>query len=158
MRTEQNEIILPPEFSGEAQLILYTRYGDPRIMGWEHKWITPWHVKDHFKWFPVAIIQIHKHFKTLLEQAFTTLEEHKLHREIRNFDGCFEIRNVTGSTDVLSTHSWGAAIDLNATENPVASAGAWSHAFISIMQQHHIFCGQSWDGRKEPMHFSMVNG
>ena len=38
------ELVLPPEFSGPAQLILYTRYGDPREVGWEHKWIVNWHV------------------------------------------------------------------------------------------------------------------
>jgi hypothetical protein len=59
---------------------------------------------------------------------------------------------------VLSVHSWGAALDLNAEENPLGSNGKWSDDFISVMHQNGIYCGQLWDGRKDPMHFSMVNG
>jgi len=41
-----NEIKLPPAFSGPGQLVLFTRYGDPRGAGWENKWITQWRVQQ----------------------------------------------------------------------------------------------------------------
>lgn len=154
---EQQDIVLPPEFSGEAQLILYTRYGDPRDAGWEQKWLTSWNIKERFPWFPADHISVHKHFKPLLEAAFTELETAGPYEEIITFDNGYELRPIKGST-VLSVHCWGAGIDMNAVDNPSGSKGKWSDEFIKIMERNNIFCGQSWTGRKDPMHFSMVNG
>lgn len=152
------ELHIPPEFSGAAQLILYTRYGDPRQPGWENKWMTLWTVREQFPWFPKRKIYLHKHFRPLLEKAFKTLSVLGLQEEIQTFDGSFHIRNIRGSKAVLSVHSWGAAIDLNARLNPLGSSGAWSEAFINTMTRSNIFCGQNWQGRKDPMHFAMVDG
>lgn len=158
MEPKRNNIVPPPEFSGEGQLVLYTRYGDPREAGWENKWINLWHVQEQFKWFPGEYIKLHKHLRPLLEAAFLELQNLNLHNEIRSCDCCFDIRNIKGSEAVLSTHSWGAAIDLNAADNPFGSLGKWSEKFITTMEHNKLFCGQSWPGRKDPMHFSMVNG
>lgn len=159
MRTNpKEELILPADFSGAAQLLLYTRYGDPRISGFEQKWITAWDVKNHFPWFPKRRIFVHKHFKTMLEEAFSVLSATQLYEEIHSFDGAYALRSLRGSRGVLSIHSWGAAIDLNMRENPLGSAGKWSREFIAVMQQHNICCGQEWSGRKDPMHFAMVDG
>ena len=158
MDSSLKDITPPAEFSGEAQVLLYTRYGDPRDSGFDNKWITEWHVHQHFSWFPEANIRIHKHLVPILDKAFKALERAGVQREIRSCDNCFEIRNIKGSDAVLSVHSWGAAIDLNAKENPLGSMGKWSQAFINIMSDSGVFCGQNWQGRKDPMHFSMVNG
>lgn len=157
MAVTYQDIELPFEFSGEAQFILYTRYGDPREPGWHNKWINSWNVAEKFPWFPVAHIHIHKHFQPLVEAAFAELEMLNLHTEINTFDGCFEIRNIK-SSPVLSLHCWGAALDLNEAGNPLGSNGKWSDDFLNVMEKHNIFCGQRWTGRKDPMHFSMLNG
>lgn len=148
----------PPEFSGPAQLILFTRYGDPRDAGFEQKWITRWNVREVHPWFPKRAINIHKHFWPILDAAFKKLVALDLHHEIKTYDGCFGIRNLRGSKGVLSLHSWGAAIDLNAKDNLLGSTGRWSAAFIKAMTDAGVYCGQSWEGRKDPMHFAMVNG
>lgn len=158
MEDNLKNIKAPVEFSGDAQLLLYTRYGDPRDIGWDHKWITEWHVHQHFSWFPEPHIRIHKHMAPLLERAFRELEAAGLHKEIRTLDCAHEVRLIKGSEAVLSVHSWGAAIDLNAKQNPYGSAGEWSSQFIEIMSKSSLFCGQQWPIRKDPMHFSMVNG
>ena len=159
MATSGNhDIVLPPEFSGEAQLILYTRYGDPMVDGWENKWITNWEVQDLFPWFPVKQIRIHKHFRPLLNAAFTYLEEDDLYKEIRTFEEGFNLRNIKGSMSVLSVHSWGAAIDMNTEDNPLGSTGKWTKEFIEAMTMNQIYCGQNWSGRKDPMHFAMIDG
>jgi hypothetical protein len=158
MKKVLEDIIPPIEFSGQAQLLLYTRYGDPREIGWDTKWITEWHVHQKFPWFPVSNILVHKHFWPMLEKAFGSLEKAGLHTQIRTFNGCFEIRKIRGSKSVLSVHSWGAAIDLNARLNPLGSFGTWDKKFLDIMTKQDIICGQNWDCRKDPMHFSMVNG
>lgn len=154
----KHDISPPPEFSGEAQLILFTRYGDPREAGWENKWLNNWHVKSVFNWFPAEEMYIHKHFRPILEKAFRLLEIKNLHKEIKSFEGCYEIRGMGANETVLSVHSWGAGIDLNTQDNPLGSQGAWSNAFLDAMQQCDVFCGQNWSGRKDPKHFAMVNG
>lgn len=153
-----DNITLPSEFSGAAQLLLYTRYGDPRELGWENKWITPWHIQLDFPWFPEENVTLHKHFKPILAKAFRALEDAGLHREIKACECCYELRNVHGSDVVLSVHAWGASMDLNSEENPIGSLGAWSPEFIKVMEDNEIYCGINWEGRKEPAHFAMVNG
>jgi hypothetical protein len=152
-----NDIKLPPAFSGHAQLLLYTRYGDPRMPGWDNKWITTWKIKQLFPWFPKDEIRIHKHFWPMLRDAFSELEQLGLHTEIRSFNCCYQLSHLYNSP-VLSVHSWGAAIDLNSENNPKGSVGTWSNEFIFVMEKHGISCGQNWTGTKEPMHFAMIEG
>jgi hypothetical protein len=151
------EIVLPPEFSGPAQLVLFTRYGDPREPGWENKWITNWRADQLHPWFPKHELKIHKHFWPMLRDAFLELESLGLHTEIKSVDSCHELVPVHQGP-VLSVHSWGAAIDFNKADNPTGSLGKWSDDFISTMSRHGIYCGQNWQGIKDPMHFAMVDG
>ena len=145
-------------FSGTAQQILFNSYGDPCTKGWGTNWLMNWRIRKDFEWFPADTICVHNAFQPLLFNAFKQLEDLDLHSEINTFEEAFCIRFINGSTSVLSVHSWGAALDLNAEENPLGSNGIWSKEFISVMHQNGIYCGQRWDGRKDPMHFSMVNG
>jgi len=141
-----------------AQRLMQQRYGDPRTKGWESRWMMLWPVKKEFAWFPADRLYVHKDFQPLLEAAFTELERTGLHREIKTCAGCFAIRTVRGSHAHLSIHSWGAAIDLNAADNPLGSAGEWSSEFLAVMRRAGLYCGADWKGRKDPMHFAMVNG
>jgi hypothetical protein len=141
-----------------AQEQLTLKYGNPKDVAFEPKWMVKWEIKKEFSWFPKTNIYIHKDFKEKLQVAFAKLEQLQLHTEIKTFDGCFNIRFVRGSKKVYSIHSWGCAIDLNAEENPLASAGKWSANFIAVMVNCNVYCGQNWLGRKDPMHFALVNG
>lgn len=157
MIAESNDIILPPEFSGHAQLILFTRYGDPREPGWEGKWISKWKVQQLHPWFPCEEMMIHKDFKVVMRDALLELEKLGLHREIVSCQCSYQLSCMPDSP-VLSVHSWGAAIDFNTETNPLGSLGMWSDEFINIMTSHGIHCGQNWTGLKDPAHFAMVDG
>lgn len=145
-------------FRAPAQQQLYRLYGDPRTRGWESRWMTLWAVRTDYTWFPKERLYIHKDFRPLLSKAFGLLESRGLAHEVTSCEGVFSIRNVRGGSSLLSVHSWGCAIDLNAAGNPLGSSGSWSRAFIQAMQDSGLYCGQLWAGRKDPMHFSMVNG
>lgn len=149
---------IPLKCSGAAQVQLYMRYGDPEEIGFVERWIERWQVNRSFPWFPKKSIQIHKHFRAILENAFRQLELLNLHTEIRHFDEAFHIRRIRGSKAVLSVHSWGCAIDLNADDNPLGCEGTWTEAFLQVMRDAQVFCGQDWTGRKDPMHFALVCG
>ena len=126
-------------------------------MGWENKWIFRWNVHQSHPWFPEKEIILHKHFRPLLDRAFMALEAAGLHNEIKTCLRGYEVFHLPDSP-VLSVHSWGAAIDLNAEANPLGSMGEWSNEFIDLMLKNNVFCGQCWTGVKEPMHFGMVDG
>ncbi len=154
----EHELLLANEFSGDTQQLLQNRYGDPRKKGWAKQWLYVWKVKNDFSWFPSATLYIHRHFYPKLKNAFIQLEQKGLHSEIKTLDEDYNIRYIHGSTYVLSLHSWGAAVDMNAVTNSLGSSGTWSKSFIDIMIQNDICCGQTWTGRKDPMHFAMING
>jgi len=116
-----------------------------------------WHVQQLHPWFPQETIKIHKHFWPMLHDAFSELEHLGLQGEIKTYKRGHKLMHLPGSP-VLSVHSWGAAIDLNAEDNAIGTMGNWSDDFIRVMVKHGIYCGQNWTGSREPMHFAMVNG
>ena len=117
-----------------------------------------WYVRKEFLWFPTEKMYIHKDFKEKLSMVFAFMEMAELHHEIKSFDGCYNLRTVRGANTLLSIHSWGCAIDLNAHLNPLGGDCDWSHDFISMMEHCGIHCGARWPGRPDPMHFALVNG
>ena len=141
-----------------AQEILIQRFGKPDAANFQSRFMVSWKIQQDFPWFPKKTVFINQEFMAKLKPAFQLLESNSLHTEIKTFDGCFNIRFVRGSKSVFSLHSWGCAMDLNAAINPLGSAGKWSNDFINIMEISGIFCGQNFIGRKDPMHFALVNG
>jgi hypothetical protein len=69
---------------------------------------------------------------------------------------CF--RNVRGSTDKLSNHSSGTAIDLNATKHPLGHAGTFTQMQTALIQALCKKYGLRWGGsfsRPDEMHFEI---
>ena len=71
-------------------------------------------------------------------------------------------RYIRGSRTTLSNHSWGLAVDLNATTNPMTSDGkvhtdmpAW---VIVAATRWGLFWGGNYkaSGRRDPMHFEYL--
>ena len=70
---------------------------------------------------------------------------------------CF--RNVRGSTDKLSNHASGTAIDLNAAKHPLGHAGTFTVMQTVMIQALAKKYGLTWGGdyknRKDEMHFEI---
>jgi hypothetical protein len=70
---------------------------------------------------------------------------------------CF--RMVRGSTDKLSNHSSGTAIDLNATQHPLGRVGTFPAEKVPIIRALAKKYGLKWGGdfrnRKDEMHFEI---
>lgn len=93
-------------------------------------------------------IDIHK---PLLD-AFQEILDRNLHGELKTFDGCYNLRYVRGRDGIMSLHSWGIAIDLNAADNPLGGDSSWSNEFVDAWEK----IGWSWGGRfhrPDPQHF-----
>lgn len=69
-------------------------------------------------------------------------------------------RMIRGSTDKLSNHSSGTALDLNATQHALGKAGTFDAAKVPMLQGLCRKYGLKWGGdylnRKDEMHFEIA--
>lgn len=74
-------------------------------------------------------------------------------------DWGYAFRMVRGSTDKLSNHSSGTAVDLNATKHPLGKAGTFPAEKVPMIQALAKKYGLTWGGdyknRKDEMHFEI---
>ena len=74
-------------------------------------------------------------------------------------DWAYAFRMVRGTTDKLSCHSSGTAIDLNATQHPLGKAGTFDAAKVPMIQalakKYGLTWGGDYRGRKDEMHFEV---
>lgn len=76
-------------------------------------------------------------------------------------DWAYAYRMVRGSTDKLSNHSSGTAIDLNATKHPLGKAGTFPPEKVPMIKALAKKYGLVWGGadnwkRKDEMHFEVA--
>ena len=74
-------------------------------------------------------------------------------------DWAYAFRMVRGTTDKLSCHSSGTAIDLNAIKHPLGKAGTFELAKVPMIQalakKYGLTWGGDYRGRKDEMHFEV---
>ena len=75
-------------------------------------------------------------------------------------DWGFNFRMVRGSTDKLSNHSSGTAVDLNATKHPLGKAGTFPSEKVPMIRAIAKKYGMMWGGdfrhRPDEMHFEIT--
>lgn len=100
-------------------------------------------------------------FIDIYTKFLTELIRRKLHTEIKTFDGCYNVRFVRGVQNLLSIHSWGMAIDLNAKDNPLGidretalkmKLTPFTKEFIQCAEDIGMVAGYNFS-RKDGMHF-----
>lgn len=153
-----------------AQKILLDKYGEPGA-AYQSKHCVLWKIQEDFPWFAnvlntatddpddyVVNVLINKDFKNKLMVAFKNLEKAGCHKEITNYDGCYNSRTVRGRNST-SLHAWAVAIDLNAEKEKLAQKNThWSGQFIAIMKAAGLFWGGDFKSRIDSMHFALLNG
>jgi hypothetical protein len=171
-KTEKPKIKLP------APLITFddvvSRYGTPYNAEtqkkdediknkWEQKWMTLWKGSKFTKatgvaWpkdAPFSRIYCNKDLVPYINNTFITLIEKGLFKELKTFDGCWNVRPIRGSkTGKWSTHSFGVALDLNAKENPLNGPINFSPEFLQVWRDTGWTCGADFK-RKDGMHFQI---
>lgn len=108
----------------------------------------------------VNSIQCHVKLANIMPAVFADIERKNLADKIREYGGCYEFRpkhNLTGTSD-LSVHSWGIAIDLNPTSNPLGSHGDMDLEIVEIFRNHGFMWGGDFSAPKDPMHFQYCTG
>jgi hypothetical protein len=75
-------------------------------------------------------------------------------------DWAYAFRMVRGTTDKLSNHSSGTAIDLNATKHALGKVGTFDEAKVPMIRALAKKYGLTWGGdyrnRKDEMHFEIA--
>jgi len=88
-----------------------------------------------------------------LSQAFKNLIDTGFVKELKTFDGCFNIRKKRGLSS-MSLHSWGIAIDINAAWNALNATPTLSAGFVKCFIDAGFEWGGTWE-RKDGMHFQL---
>ena len=88
-----------------------------------------------------------------LTKAFTNLIDKGFVKELKTFDGCFNIRKKRGLSS-MSLHAWGLAIDVNATWNGLHKTPQLSAGFVKCFTDVGFDWGGTWT-RKDGMHFQL---
>lgn len=98
-------------------------------------------------------IYCNKDLITPISEAFKSLIETGCVKEIKTWDGCFNIRKMRG-LNAMSLHSWGIAVDINAFENGLNQIPKFSPEFVKCFTDAGFDWGGTWK-RKDGMHFQL---
>jgi hypothetical protein len=89
-----------------------------------------------------------------LAKAFENLISTGNVKELRTWDGCFNIRKKRGASS-SSLHSWGIAIDVNAAWNGFGKQPTMSAGFVKCFKDAGFDWGGDWT-KKDGMHFQLA--
>jgi len=109
-------------------------------------------------------VQFHKRAADRLHAAFAAIWDAYGHdqsaldaRHISWFSGTYNYRPIRGSSR-LSCHAFGAAIDLDAEDNPLgATHSTLPPDVVTCFKTQGFFWGGDYLGRKDPMHFQAAH-
>jgi hypothetical protein len=96
--------------------------------------------------------------KIMLPQLRGALNEvvaEGLSKSIYHYDGCYVPRFIAGTT-TLSFHSFGTAIDLNASDNQRGTVGKMDRRVVGIFRGWGFAWGGDWH-YTDPMHFELAS-
>ena len=128
------------------------KYGKPEL----EKAMVLWDVPNHLEIGVIPKrIYCNKDMIAPLTQAFKKLIETGHVKELKTWDGCFNIRNKRGASSA-SLHSWGVAIDVNAAWNGLGKEPQLSSGFVKCFTDNGFDWGGEWK-RKDGMHFQLSN-
>lgn len=126
------------------------RYGDPRT----EAAMTVLTVPSDLRIGAVpARVYCNRDLVQPLLRAFENLRDANLADEIRTWDGCFNIRSKRANQS-LSLHSWGLAIDINASGNQLGKTPTMPANVVLCFLEAGFEWGGTWDV-PDGMHFQL---
>lgn len=122
----------------------------------EMKWMSrqkiPLEIIQEIRAFP-TVIYCNVDLIAPLTIALRNVAQRGLGGQIKTFDGCFNVRKKRGLSS-LSLHSWGIAIDINATWNQLGKEPTMSKELVQCFKDAGFDWGGDWK-RKDGMHFQL---
>ena len=134
------------------------KYGKPNnAMEYKHLmlWDVPAYINKAIPALPNKIY-CNRDLVKPLQEAFKNVIKRGLTKEIKTWDGCFNIRLKTGSKikDDWSTHSWAISIDINAAWNGWKQQPQMSPELVKCFTDAGFDWGGFWN-TKDGMHFQL---
>jgi hypothetical protein len=106
----------------------------------------------------VTRIRVHQLAAPAFEAAFRTLHsDDELWGHLKTFGGTYAFRPKRDDMEVLSTHSWGVAIDLNPKGNELGVTPSMHPAVVQAFEAAGFVWGGRWR-RPDGMHFQLCGG
>lgn len=153
---------------------LIKKFGDPfdsdEKISFERQWMVLWEYPKEIKQAFPALgqgIYINRVFQPTYSAFLKLLISRGLHTEVKENDQCFMVRYQRGTekltNPVPSIHSWGLAVDLNPSQNPLGMSKEqaekkglkpFSNEFQQAGRDAGLTCGIDFI-RKDGMHFQM---
>jgi hypothetical protein len=128
------------------------KYGEPSSSS---KFLVLWDVPAELEIGAIPKkIYCNKDMIEPLSKAFKALIETGYVKELKTYDGCFNIRLKRGGIS-YSLHSWAVAIDLNAFENQMGLRPKLSAGFVQCFTDAGFEWGGYWK-TPDGMHFQLA--
>lgn len=129
------------------------RFGDPTEN--EGHYMVVWDVPAQLEIGVIPKkIYCHRLMIVPLTKAFENLIRTGYVKELKTWDGCFNIRTKRGASSP-SLHSWGIAIDLNAAWNGFGNKPTLSAGFVKCFTDAGLDWGGVWS-KPDGMHFQLA--
>jgi hypothetical protein len=132
----------------------FDKWGDPLTTHDEGLYMVMWDVPKELE---IGVIPkrlyCNKAIIAPLTQAFKNLIATGFVKELKTWDGCFNVRKKRGLAS-MSLHSWGVAIDVNAAWNGLGKTPVLSAGFVKCFTDAGFDWGGTWT-RKDGMHFQL---
>lgn len=127
-----------------------TRYGKPEL----EAAMVVWHVPPECQVGAVPRrIYCNKDVVKPLERALRCIVQKKLGDKIKTWDGCFNIRRKRAGSSP-SLHSWGLAIDINASWNRMGQKSQQDPELVECFTDAGFDWGGAWSN-PDAMHFQI---
>lgn len=169
VQTAKPEINTVTGFPHDDTASLMAFYGKP----WEDGSLivrvpVPWTMtfrEDSGHLLPVPQVSIHKKAADALAKAFGLIataakDDPTVLKRVKNFSGSYNYRPVRGSSR-LSCHAFAAALDFDAEDLPLGKTGIVAAdmpaAVVDAFDASGATWGNTYHGRKDPMHFQYAH-
>jgi hypothetical protein len=100
----------------------------------------------------------HRKLVSSFEAVFSEIARLGLQDKVHSWGGIYNFRPIRGTTQRLSLHAFGAAIDLNSETNPLGGTGDISPSIVDIFRHFGFLWGGDFRSRPDPMHFQYATG
>ncbi len=90
-----------------------------------------------------------------MTKALQNIIDRGLQDQVHSWDGCFNIRKKRGASS-WSLHSWGIAVDINASTNEFGKQPTMSKELVDCFKDAGFDWGGKWS-KPDGMHFQLAS-
>jgi len=102
--------------------------------------------------------QVHRYIAPIIKHVIDEIEAegYLLHRPGQVRDDWSYVNRAIRGRSAPSNHSWGLAIDIDATQFPLGSRKRLPEWIVEKFREHGFEYGGNWRRRPDPMHFEFA--